>query len=247
MDYAELKVEDLYHRCDPESFSFQTTAELEGPDHFVGQPRAVESLQFGIDIGREGYNVFALGPEGTGKHHLVRKLLEEKAKSKEIPSDFCYVNNFKEDHKPRILRMPAGKGKELSEDMDKLVEEARNALKAAFENEEYQNRIRALTQEFQERQQKAFEELQKIAEEKELMLMRMPTGFAFAPVKEGNVLPPDPEGRPKNHAESTGMGKRNARESERTESGGFQSGRGSAPAGTQKEVSGSFRRGRVSG
>jgi lon-related putative ATP-dependent protease len=191
MDYAELKVEDLYHRCDPESFSFQTTAELEGPDHFVGQPRAVESLQFGIDIGREGYNVFALGPEGTGKHHLVRKLLEEKAKSKEIPSDFCYVNNFKEDHKPRILRMPAGKGKELSEDMDKLVEEARNALKAAFENEEYQNRIRALTQEFQERQQKAFEELQKKAEEKELMLMRMPTGFAFAPVKEGNVLPPD--------------------------------------------------------
>jgi lon-related putative ATP-dependent protease len=191
MEYRELKSEDLYHRCDPESFSFETTEDLEDLDQFVGQPRAVESLQFGIDIAQEGYNIFALGQEGTGKHHLVRKLLEAKAASKEIPPEFCYVNNFKEGHKPRLLRMPPGKGRELSEDMEKLVEEARNALKAAFENEEYQNRLRGITHEFHERQQQAFEELQKKTEEKDLTLMRLPAGFAFAPVREGNVLPPE--------------------------------------------------------
>lgn len=191
MEYTKLKPEDLYHACDPKSFSFETTADLEAVDHFVGQPRAVESLHFGIDIAQEGYNIFALGREGTGKHYLVRNLLEEKAASRSVPSDFCYVNNFEETHKPQILRMPAGKGKELSQDMERLVEEARNSLKAAFENEEYQNRLRGVTQEFQERQQGIFEELQKKAEEKGLMLMRLPTGFAFAPVKEGNPLPPE--------------------------------------------------------
>jgi len=191
MEHKELRTEELYHRCDPESFSFETTADLETLDHFVGQPRAVESLQFGIDIAQEGYNIFALGREGTGKHHLAEKLLKSRAESRETPSDFCYVNNFEESHKPRILKMPAGKGKQLSQDMDKLVEEARNALKAAFENEEYQNRLRGVTHEFQEHQQQAFEELQKKTEEKGLTLMRLPTGFAFAPMKEGQVLPPE--------------------------------------------------------
>jgi len=191
MDYRELKAEELYHRCDPDKFNFKTTNDLEELDGFVGQPRAVESLQFGIDISQEGYNIFALGQEGTGKHDLVRKLLEEKAVSREVPSDFCYVNNFMEAHKPRVLRMPPGKGRDLSQDMEKLVEEARNALKAAFENEEYQNRVRSITHEFHERQQHAFEELQKKTEEKDLTLMRLPAGFAFAPVREGSVLPPE--------------------------------------------------------
>ena len=191
MEYKGLKSENLYHRCDPEQFSFETTAEVEDFTQFLGQPRAIEALKFGIEMQREGYNVFALGHSGIGKHYLVRQFLEKRAESEKIPDDYCYVNNFQEPRKPRIICLPGGKGKEFSEDIHKLVEEARNALKAAFENEEYQSRRQAISQQLQDRQQNAFEELDKKGRERNLTILRTPTGLVFAPTREDNVIPPD--------------------------------------------------------
>jgi lon-related putative ATP-dependent protease len=191
MEIKSLTSEELYHRCDPGQFSFETTAELEDLTESIGQPRAVEALRFGIGIDRAGYNVFALGLSGTGKHHMVDQFLQEQAAAKGVPGDFCYVNNFEEPHKPRVLCLPPGRGKELSEDMNKLVEEAQNALRAAFENEEYQNRRQTLAQEFQEEQQHSFEELQKKAQERNLAVLRTPAGLAVAPARDGNVIPPE--------------------------------------------------------
>jgi hypothetical protein len=45
----------------------------------VGQSRAVEAVRFGIDIQRPGYNLFVLGEPGTGRHCMVRRLLEAEA------------------------------------------------------------------------------------------------------------------------------------------------------------------------
>jgi lon-related putative ATP-dependent protease len=191
MEPRELGPEGLYHATDPKVFSFETTAEIQDLKRIIGQPRAVEALRFGVEIEREGYNVFAVGHPGTGKHTLVCNFLKKRAESVPVPPDVCYVNNFAEPHKPRMLRMPPGMGRELSQEMERIVEDGRNALKAAFENEEYQNRARGITQEFQERQQQAVEELQKRTQEKGLTLFRTPTGLAFAPLKEGNILPPD--------------------------------------------------------
>ena len=61
----------LYARCDPAGFGFETTAELEDLEGAIGQARAVDAVRFGVEVGREGYNVFALGPPGTGKRTLV--------------------------------------------------------------------------------------------------------------------------------------------------------------------------------
>jgi len=188
---AELNPENLYNRCDPEELSFETTEEIEDLTEFIGQPRALEALRFGVGIESEGFNVFALGNPGTGKHTFVRQFLESRAETEQVPSDICYVNNFEESHKPKILRLKAGRGKELFQDMEKLVEELRNALRAAFENEEYQNRQRTIAQEIQEQQQHIFEDLQKKADEKNLTVLRTPAGLVFAPVRDGEVIPPD--------------------------------------------------------
>jgi len=191
MDVKTLQPEELYHRCDPASLGFETTDEVEELTTIIGQPRAEASLQFGIGIQREGYNVFALGEPGTGKQTLTRKLLDARAADEQPPADVCYVNNFDEPHKPRILVMQPGRGKELAEDMKNMIEEVRNALRAAFENEEYQNRRQSIAREFQEKQQQAFEELQKKADEYGLSPLRTPSGLVFAPVKDGEVVPPD--------------------------------------------------------
>lgn len=186
----ELSVEELYHRCDPSQFSFRTTADLDGPTQMVGQVRAKEAMKFGVGIGQDGYNIFALGPAGTGKRAFVREFFEERARDQPVPPDWCYVNNFDEPHRPKAIQLPAGMGTEFRNDMDHLVEELRTALAAAFESEEYQNRRQAINDEFGEQQSRAFDELQQRAQEEGVALIRTPAGLVLAPVHDGEVLSP---------------------------------------------------------
>src|SRR5215510_8197240 len=105
-----LEATALYQRCDPTQFTFESTADLEDLAEVIGQARAVEAVRFGVGIRRKGFNLFALGPEGTGKYAVVRHYLERQAATHPPPSDWCYVNNFVEPHKPCALRLPPGDG-----------------------------------------------------------------------------------------------------------------------------------------
>jgi lon-related putative ATP-dependent protease len=126
-----------------------------------------------------------------GKHTFVRQYLSGQLQDAPTPADLCYVNNFDIPGKPRLLNLPPGWGGRLASDMDHLREEVPNVLKGAFESEEYQNRLQALQQEFKEYQQSVFEDLSKKAKERGLTLIRMPSGFGFAPVRDGEVVPPE--------------------------------------------------------
>ncbi|KJS30954.1 MAG: ATP-dependent protease [Desulfatitalea sp. BRH_c12] len=188
MPLPPLSPDRLYNRCDLDSLRFETTDDLQPLEGPIGQPRAAEALRFGIGMNRRGYNIFALGEQGTGKHTLIRNVLSSRAQNEEVPSDVCYVNNFEDGHKPRMLILPAGHGKRFEKEMRQLVANVRRALRAAFENEDYQNRRQSMHLEFQERQQKSFETLQNRAAEAGLTLMRTPAGLTFAPTRDQEVL-----------------------------------------------------------
>ena len=186
-----LSPQALYTRCDPEQFGFKTTDELESLDETIGQGRAVAAVQFGIGIGHEGYNLFCLGPTGIGKHSFIRHFLEEKASQEPTPPDWCYVNNFEEAQKPRKLELPPGVAATLRDDIDRLIEELRSAIPAAFESDDYRARKQVIEDEVKERQGKAFEELRRKAQEKGIAVVRTPTGLVFAPMKNGEILGPE--------------------------------------------------------
>ncbi|MGD2050131.1 MAG: ATP-binding protein, partial [Chloroflexota bacterium] len=186
-----LDAEELCRTCDPDQFTFETTAELDDLEEVIGQDRAVDAIQFGIGIQRPGYNLFALGPNGTGKHTSVQRSLEKKATGEPVPSDWCYVNNFDQPHTPNALQLPAGQGTTLKQDMDHLIEELFAVISGAFESEEYHLQKRAIESEFQEKQESALEELRKEAEESSIALIRTPSGLAFAPLKDKEVIKPD--------------------------------------------------------
>ena len=186
-----LDVSQLYRHTDLEIFSFETTEDLEELDEVIGQPRAEDAINFGIGIRREGYNIFALGPSGTGKRAMVRKTFQEKAATEPAPDDWIYVYNFKQRNQPCAISLPAGKGLEFKRDMENLVEELRTTLSAAFESDEYRTRKQIIEQEFQERQEKSLEGLQEQARQSNLSLIRTPGGLVFAPMREGEVLSPE--------------------------------------------------------
>jgi len=186
-----LPAKHLYRRCDLGELAFTTVEELPDPPGLVGQDRAVEAVQFSIGIRRKGFNLFALGPSGTGKHTLVRELLERQAASEPTPADWCYVNNFDDPHKPRRLTLPAGRGQTLRDAMEHLVTELRIALPAAFERDEYRARRDVLDQQLKKRHEAAFGDLQQRAELKNIALIRTPMGLALVPTRNGEAIAPE--------------------------------------------------------
>lgn len=119
-----LPAEALRRTLAPEKLGLSDTSELDQLERIIGQDRAVRAVAFGIGIHSPGFNIHAVGPAGTGKMTTIRRYLEKQAASKLVPDDWCYVNNFVEEHEPRVLRLPAGRGNELRNDMSHLIREA---------------------------------------------------------------------------------------------------------------------------
>ena len=189
----------LRQRFDPSDF--ETTDDLLAETEVVGQDRAIEALNFGMNINAEGYNVFALGPTGTGRRELAQHLLADQAAGEETPPNPCYVNNFDDEREPRALRLPAGRG-ELKEDVDALIEDLQTALPGTFESEVCQSRREMIQEEVREGQETALEDLQGRAREDDIALVRTPQGFIFTPIQDGEVVPPEEvESMPKEERE----------------------------------------------
>jgi lon-related putative ATP-dependent protease len=187
-----LSPEQLYRAFDPATLPFETTADLPDGQEIIGQQRAIDAIRFGIGIRHQGYNLFALGPNGTGRQTTVNRFLQQRALAEPVPDDWCYVYNFAEPYRPRALRLPPGKAVTLRDDMKKLVEELTSVLAGVFAGEEYQLQKHTLEEELRGLQMEALEKLREEAKSHSIALIQTPGGFAFAPLKEdGEIIGPD--------------------------------------------------------
>ncbi len=177
--------------CDGASLGFASTADIAVADApIVGQDRAVQAVAFAIGMPHQGYNLFVLGEEGTGRTTVVRRFLEQEAAARPHPPDWCYVNNFADHRRPKALKLSAGRGRALQGDMTRLVEELTGAIPAAFESDDYRSRKSVIHERFKERHEKILGAFQEKAQARDVALIRTPTGIALAPTKDGEVLDP---------------------------------------------------------
>ncbi|MFT7880489.1 MAG: ATP-binding protein [Sulfurimonas sp.] len=187
-----LDVSALYHRCDSSLFGFDTTDELETLEQPLGQERALDAIDFGTTIAQDGYNIFAMGPSGSGKHSVVMSYLEQKSDSEPTPSDWCYVNNFKDQRKPLAIELPPGKALQFRDHIDDLVELLKTVLPAVFESSSYHNEREALNQKFMDQQTEIFRHLQDEAVKRDIQMnVSSSNRITFVPVVEGKVLTPE--------------------------------------------------------
>ncbi len=190
-ELTPLPADRLCRPCDPAVLGFATTAELAENVEALDQARAIEAIRFAIEIKRPGFNLFALGEPGSGRHATVRRLLEEQAAREPVPGDLCYVNNFAEPHRPRLLILPAGRGARLKADMQQFVSELAKAIAAAFESDEFRTRVEALQEEFKEREDGALRDLGHASGKDGIALLRTPQGFVFTPIKGEETMSPE--------------------------------------------------------
>ncbi len=191
MPLTPLPPEALYQTCESEQLDFETTEQLPEVTDSIGLERALEAARFGLDIDQRGFNLFGLGPSGMGKRSVLSRLVESRAREEETPSDWCYVNCFELPDQPRALELPPGNGHQFKRDMERLVQELKATIAAVFESEEYQTRKQLILEKSKESREEVFSDLNQKAQERGLTLLRTPLGFAFAPVRDGQVISPD--------------------------------------------------------
>ena len=184
----ELAEGDLGFHPTLKASRFRTTDDIEVLTGAIGQPRAVAAIELGVGMVEDGYNIFAFGLPGTGKVSLIREYLEESAKSRPPPPDLCYVHNFEDVHRPRLLELPSGTGADFRRAMEQLVEELQTALVGALDSEEYHTRQQVINDEFKERPDRDLRAIADRAKAEGLALLRTPVGLAFAPLREGEVI-----------------------------------------------------------
>ncbi|MBR5482887.1 MAG: AAA family ATPase [Alphaproteobacteria bacterium] len=191
MSISKLKPNQLYTVCDYQKFDFTTTAELEERMSALGQDRAISAVELGINIKSKGYNLFCLGPEGTGKASLVKRILEEEAKKRPTPKDWAYVYNFEEPHKPHSISFPAGQATEFAKDIDSLIDDFSVAIPAVVESDEYKAAVSIIQEKYKHKKDEYLRLLQKKAKGKSVSLLHMQVGLVVAPMKNGEVLSPE--------------------------------------------------------
>jgi len=186
-----LPAERLTRPADLSALVFETTEDLHPVGGLQGQPRARDALRLGTEIAARGFNIFAVGEGAARIRQAMRPMLEAAARNRPCPSDWVYVHNFATPYKPTAIRLPAARAPALRQAMRHLVDDLKAALPAAFESEDYQNRRSALDQEFRTSSEQGFIALSEQAAARGLVIVRTPAGFAIAPAKDGQVIPPE--------------------------------------------------------
>ncbi|MBZ2167522.1 Lon protease family protein [Marinobacter sp. F4216] len=155
-----LPLHQLYKACALKDLPFKTTRQLEPLSEIVGQNRAQEAVRFALAMPHGGYNVYAVGRNGLGKRTMMLRYLEHHVDTDQLAHDWCYVANFDDPREPRLLKLPAGKGAQLKQDVEKLMTRLVKVVPQTFDNDSFLERSEQLKNELAQKQE---DELEKIA------------------------------------------------------------------------------------
>ena len=149
-----LSIDELRLRCDPKSIGFNSTADIDPLPGVIGQDTAIEALRFGLQIHAPGQNVFVRGLTGTGRMTLISRLLEEIRLACPLAKDRCYVHNFDEPDRPRLITLDRGRGPAFRRVVDRFADFIRKDLGNALKADAQAEKSAALEQKTQRQRRK---------------------------------------------------------------------------------------------
>ncbi|MEN3042550.1 MAG: AAA family ATPase [Fervidobacterium sp.] len=171
--------------------NINSTEDITYVQSFIGRERAIKALLFGLDMERDGYNIFIVGPSGIGRKTFVKYFVSEYAQKKPVPPDVAYVMDFENPMRAKAIFLPAGKGIDLKKDMEKLVDNLTERIVKLFEGEDYKTRRREIDNEFEKEQEKYTKELIEKASSLGFLIKLTSTGVNYYPMKDGKVISED--------------------------------------------------------
>ncbi len=188
MKKNELSYKDLKNYCNPNSFKFETTEELDNDDLIYGQERGIAALEFGLRVTSKGYNLYVEGPSGVGKTMYSKQYVTDIAKKGKIPNDWCYIYNFDDPNEPIAVSLPAGQGKEFKKAMDSLIEDIKKYLKKTFNNDDFEKEKKQIKQKYEDKRERLLESLNKETMKKDFQIKSAPNGIYMLPILDGKLI-----------------------------------------------------------
>lgn len=187
-----LQPHQLYRRCDHTQFTFQTTETIPPQQSIYGQERGTTAIAFGIDIDHPGYNIYVLGPSGSGRLTAVKHFIDDHAQHSLTPDDWCYIYNFQQPHKPKAVRLPAGYGRAFKDDLSSLITTLQIEISEIFESEVYLKAQAQIREQFDNESQRILSQVQQLATQKSFNLQPTPQGaVVMIPIRDGKPISPE--------------------------------------------------------
>jgi lon-related putative ATP-dependent protease len=188
-----LPAEKLRWRCDPARLPFETTAQAELREGFIGQERALRALKMGVELTAPGYNVFVCGLAGTSRGGTIARMIREVHPETKPSLDRCYVNNFKSVDRPRLLSLPRGQANSFKKDMQAGVDFLRRRIPQVFEGEPFQRQKARIVERFTAREKDLMDDFTRRIARDQFALGHMQVGAValpeIFPVLEGQMVP----------------------------------------------------------
>lgn len=183
-----LSPSKLRTKFDHKKLNCKSTEELIPLEGIIGQDRAVKALRFGLNIEDGGFNIFVSGYSGTGRMTGVKNFVEELAKSKPVPPDWVYVNNFKNSYEPKAVKLPSGKGKIFADNMDIFISSIRELLPKTFSSKDYAEKKESITRVIEEEKNRLLQNLRKKAYQQGFALKTTQIGLFVVPATGGKPM-----------------------------------------------------------
>jgi predicted ATP-dependent protease len=191
--HAELPAAKLRWQCESSRLPFETTAQAELREGFIGQERALRALKMGVELSAPGYNVFVCGLAGTSRGGTIARMIEELHPPTKPSMDRCYVNNFKITDRPRLLSLPRGQANSFKKDMQAGIDFLRRRIPQVFEGEPFQRQKGRIVERFTVREKELMDDFTRRIAREQFALGHMQVGAValpeIFPVLEGQMVP----------------------------------------------------------
>src|ERR1700720_421541 len=190
---VELPAAKLRWRCELSRLPFETTAQAELREGFIGQERALRALKMGVELSAPGYNVFVCGLAGTSRGGTIAHMIEELHPQTKPSLDRCYVNNFKITDRPRLLALARGQANGFKKDMQAGIDFLRRRIPQVFEGEPFQRQKGRIVERFTVREKELMDDFTRRIAREQFALGHMQVGAValpeIFPVLEGQMVP----------------------------------------------------------
>jgi len=191
--HATLSPDKLRWHCDPAQVPFETTAEVEPVGRDMGQERALRALRMGVELTASGYNLFVCGLSGTSRGGMIVRMIEEMHPQNEAAPDRCYVNNFKNADRPRLLTLPRGQANAFKKEVESGIDFLRRRIPQVFEGALFQRQKTRIVERFTQREKELMDDFTRRIAREQFALGRMQVGAValpeIFPVLEGQMVP----------------------------------------------------------
>ena len=182
----ELKYKELKQYFDIKSIEKFENIPLD--NNIIGQKKAIEALEFGLNIKNKGYNIYVSGPFGSGKTTFSKEYAQKYANKDKTPDDLVYVYNFKNPKSPTALFLKAGGGNPFKEEIDDLIYTLSIEIPKAFSSKEYEEEKNKIINNYNLKKDEIIKNITAFAKERGFGIKNSNSGIYFMPIIDGVTI-----------------------------------------------------------